>query len=344
MTDEQAHAFLREAEVLHLALTRPDGSPVLRTLNAAVTDDWLLFHGAPTGEKAQCVGRPAVVQAEELIATIPSYFTDPEKACPATTFFRSVQVHGTLERVTDPRAKADALQRLMQRYQPEGGHVPISFDAPLYQNALRGILVLGVRLQGLTGKAKLGQNKKPEDAQALMTALWQRGAPGDAKAISLMFRHHPEAARPPRFRAPGQTWLWPWLGPGEANEAAALLHDQYWTRGEPDERLVAAQLGSNVWLGARDASGRLVATARANTDGVRHAYVSDFAVAPQHRGQGLGAALLQFLLEHPALRRVSSVRLGTADAQRFYERFGFEAERQVDFGFEMTSMLLRRPR
>src|SRR5688500_11860882 len=80
MSDAQARAFLQQAEVLHLALTRPDGAPVLRTLNAAVSDDWLLFHGAKAGEKAQCIGRPAVVQAEQIVATIPSYFTDPERA------------------------------------------------------------------------------------------------------------------------------------------------------------------------------------------------------------------------------------------------------------------------
>jgi GNAT superfamily N-acetyltransferase/nitroimidazol reductase NimA-like FMN-containing flavoprotein (pyridoxamine 5'-phosphate oxidase superfamily) len=343
MTDGQALQFLREAEVLHLALTRPDGSPVLRTLNAAVSDEWLFFHGSPAGEKALCVDRPAVVQAEEIVATIPSYFTDPEKACPATTFFRSVQVHGTLERITEPHVKADALQRIMQRYQPEGGHVPISFDTPLYQNAIRGILVLGVRLSGMTGKAKLGQNKSPAEAQALMSALWGRGADGDARALSLMFEHHPEAARPERFRGPRGTWLWPWLDPRAAPEAAALLRDHYWTRTEPPARLVEAQLGATVWLGARDASGRLVATARANSDGVRHAYVSDVAVAPEHRGHGLGSALMRLLLEHPRLRRVASVRLASADAPPFYERFGFASERGIDLGYPTTSLLLRRP-
>lgn len=342
MTEEQARAFLREAEVLHLALTRPDGSPVLRTLNAAVTDEWLLFHGAPSGEKAQCVDRAAVVQAEQIVCSIPSYFSDPERACPATTYFRSVQVHGKLERITDPRLKGEALQLIMQRYQPEGGHVPISFDAPLYQNAIRGILVLGVRLQQLTGKAKLGQNRSPEQASAIMERLWQRGAAGDARAIALMFAHHPESARPARFRGPAGTWLWPALGPGDAAEAVELLQDQYWTLGVAAAELERAQLGASVWLGARDASGRLVATARANSDGARHAYVADVAVAPGLRGQGLGEALVRLLLDHPAVRGARYVRLATADARAFYERFGFEPEENVQLGFPLSRLLLRR--
>lgn len=342
MTDGQARAFLAEAQVLHLALTLPDGSPVLRTLNAAVTDEWLLFHGAPSGEKARCVGRPAVVQAEQIVASIPSYFSDPERACPATTFFRSVQVHGTLERIDDPHVKADALQRLMLRYQPEGGHAPVSFDDARYQNAVRGVLVLGVRLRQLTGKAKLGQNKPPHEAMAIIERLWRRGAPGDAEAVALMLEHHPASARPPRFRGPRDTWLSPQLGRRDVGGAVDLLEGQYWTRGVTREVLAKAQLGSSAWLGAHDAAGRLVATARANSDGARHGYVADVAVAAEYRGCGLGAALVRLLLEHPRLRDTALIRLGTADAQTFYERFGFEPEERMQFPFPVSRLLLRR--
>lgn len=342
MTHAQALGFLKEADVLHLAFTRPDGAPVLRTLNAAVTDDWLFFHGAPAGEKAQSLGRAVVVQAEQTLATVPSYFSDPEKACPATTFFRSVQAHGTLERITDPHVKARALQLIMERYQPEGGHVPIDFDNPLYQNAIRGVLVLGVRTSNLTGKAKLGQNKQPPEVQNIMDRLWQRGKPGDPLTVALMFEHHPETSRPERFRGPAGTWLWPTLAPRDVQAAVDLLEGEYWTQGVSREVLANAQLGASAWLGARDVSGRLVGTARANSDGARHAYLADVAVAPQYRGQGLGQALVRLLLDHPAVRGAGLVRLGTKDAQAFYERFGFQPEEQIQFPFPMTRLLLRR--
>lgn len=342
MTHAQALGFLKEAEVLHLAFTRPDGAPVLRTLNAAVTDDWLLFHGAPAGEKAQSIGRAVVVQAEQIVTTVPSYFSDPEKACPATTFFRSVQAHGIIERISDPHVKADALQRIMQRYQPEGGHVPIHFDDPLYQNAIRGVLVLGVRTTNLTGKAKLGQNKLPQEAQNIMDRLWQRGRPEDPLAVALMFAHHPESSRPDRFRGPAGTWMWPTLGPRDVSEAVDLLESQYWTAGVSRDVLAKAQLGASAWLGARDASGRLVATARANSDGARHAYVADVAIAPEYQGRGLGHAVVRLLLDHPRVRGAGLVRLATKDAQPFYQRFGFEPEEQVQFPFPVARLLLRR--
>ena len=46
-------------------------------------------------------------------------------------------------------------------------------------------------------------------------------------------------------------------------------------------------------------------------------------VAPQYRGKGLGKAVLRLLLDHPDVRAVSGVRLGTRDASSFYEREGF---------------------
>src|SRR5689334_22453836 len=102
LTDrEQALRFLAQADVVRLSTTRPDGEPVLRTLNAVLDQDYLLFHGAKAGEKSLCLGRAAVAAADEVIASIPSYFVDPERACPATTFYESVQVHGRIERIDD---------------------------------------------------------------------------------------------------------------------------------------------------------------------------------------------------------------------------------------------------
>ncbi|MDA5110824.1 MULTISPECIES: GNAT family N-acetyltransferase [Brevibacillus] len=41
------------------------------------------------------------------------------------------------------------------------------------------------------------------------------------------------------------------------------------------------------------------------------------------RGKGLGKWLMQYLLEHPAVRH-TNMALGTRDAHGLYERYGFE--------------------
>src|SRR5262245_47264502 len=96
-----ALAVLARAPVVRLATTAADGRPLLRTVHGVVVDGAVAFHGAPAGEKMEGLRRATVLAAEEIIAQIPSYFVDPERACPATTYYLSVQVHGPLEAVDD---------------------------------------------------------------------------------------------------------------------------------------------------------------------------------------------------------------------------------------------------
>jgi len=53
--------------------------------------------------------------------------------------------------------------------------------------------------------------------------------------------------------------------------------------------------------------------------------------------RGLGAAVMNLLLDHPAVRRCRVVTLATRDAQRFYGRLGFAAAEG-----RYTEMVLRR--
>jgi nitroimidazol reductase NimA-like FMN-containing flavoprotein (pyridoxamine 5'-phosphate oxidase superfamily) len=193
MPRDRALALLRRVPIVHLASTTGDGAPVLRALDAAVLDDGVAFHGSPTGEKISCVGRAAVISAEEVIAHLPSYFTDPERACPATTLYRSVQVHGVLRAVEDPALKAVALEALMRRWQPEGGYRPIDPTTPMYRRAVAGVLVLQVTFDVVDGKEKLLQNRRPEEIQTIVARLRDRKAPGDDAAIDAIVQANPTA-------------------------------------------------------------------------------------------------------------------------------------------------------
>src|SRR5262249_16385942 len=144
----------------------------------------------------ETIGREAVVSAEEIVASLPSYFIDPERACPATTLYRSAQVHGVVERVDDAEEKALVLAALMRKYQPEGGHVPIDAAPPLYRKAIAGIMVLRVSLERLDGKAKIAQNRTAEERVRLMEQLWARGNEGDLAAIELLRAYNPATPLP----------------------------------------------------------------------------------------------------------------------------------------------------
>ncbi|WP_318653868.1 GNAT family N-acetyltransferase [Anaeromyxobacter oryzae] len=336
----RALALLRRAEVVHLATTTPDGAPVLRALDAAVLDDGVYFHGARTGEKVLCLGRPAVVSAEEVVARLPSTFTHQTHACSASTLYRSAQVHGSLVEVTDPHEKARALEGLMARRQPEGGYDPIDPADPEYAGELAGTLVVKVTLDRVDGKEKLLQNKAPEEIGRILTALWARGAPGDARAIEAVREANPRVPAPPFLAAEGVT-LHAALGPEDAAATEALLRGEYWWEGFRPEGIGPAQLASSAWVGARAPDGALVASARAHSDG-RYAWIYDVVVAQAWRGRGVGKRLFALLLDHPAVRRCPFVKLDTRDAQGLYAKFGFvDAETKRRFATSTQMVLVR---
>src|SRR5690606_33531118 len=199
---EHALALLAAADTVRFALLDDDGSPILRCLHAVLDDDALCFHGSRRGTKSRGVGRPAVASVERTLAIVPSYAFDPERACPATTWYQSVQVRGTLVRVEDPHRKARVLQALMERLQGEGGHARITADHPLYQRAIDGLDVLALPLDEVSGRAKLGQNRSDAQVRRALECLWRRGDPGIDAVIGEILDARPELEVPEFLRGP----------------------------------------------------------------------------------------------------------------------------------------------
>lgn len=343
MSDADALGLLERLPEVHIASTDRDGAPVFRTVNYAIADGALAFHGAPAGEKLEIAGRAAVFAASETVASIPSYFLDPERACPATTLYRSVQVHGTVEVLDDDDAKARVLAALMAKYQPEGGYRPLRADDPMYRKAIAGLLVMRVPLTRIDGKAKLGQNRTPHEVCTLMERLWERGGTHDPAAIEALREANPTAPVPRFLEAPAGARLVCACDRRDEPDTVALLSTTYWNVDIAPSVLLEAHRNTSVWVGARDERGRLVATARALADGAKFANIYDVAVDPAWRGRGLGAAVFRLLLAHPRVRGVRRAWLRTRDAMGFYERFGFSVTtRGVSSTGAATSEMERR--
>lgn len=323
MEREEAIAILAAAPTFHLAAALEDGTPVLRTFNGVVVDGALAFHGAPVGEKVGMLGRMAVASVEELVASIPSYFVDPSDACRATSYYRSVQVQGLIEPVEDLEEKARILNALMAKYQPEGRYDPLTMESPRAMEALGRVLICRMSLDNLSGKAKLGQNRKPAELVGVIEGLWARGLEGDPLAIDLIRAANPGHLVPDFLQSPVGTRLLCAMGEEEVEAAAELLSLAYWNTDRTKEQLARAQLGSPAWVGAKDEQGCLIATARAISDGSKYAWVYDVMVAPDWQGKGLGKTLMRLLLDHPRVRDSSAVFLSTRDAQGLYAKFGF---------------------
>lgn len=112
----------------------------------------LYFHGAPVGTKIEHMERDNrvafCVQNEKEIKIL-------EPACRSTMIYESVCGTGRLSRVADPGEKGEALTRIMQQYDPEGG--PYEFAPEVAARTT----VLCLRVETLTGKSNA---PKPEQA------------------------------------------------------------------------------------------------------------------------------------------------------------------------------------
>jgi len=101
-----------------------------------------------------------------------------------------------------------------------------------------------------------------------------------------------------------------------------LLKATYWGDTRTDEINRRAFENSVCAIALIDGR-RQVGFARASGDRAVYARISDVIVWPEHRGKGIGKALVQALLDHPDLRSVGTWMLNTSDAHGLYARFGF---------------------
>lgn len=317
---EDVWALFARAPVARLASTAQNGEPLLRTLHVVVVDGALYFHGGGVGEKVGCLSRAAVMACDESIATLPSYFFDPKRACPATTYYESAMAWGIVEEVASLSEKARILTALMKRYQPEGLHDAIVADDPQYSSALDKLLVAKLVPERLEGRLKVGQNKSRALMEGVLVHLWRRGHPGDLQALERIRASHPERLRP-SFLHYGDVRFE--VAPRDVEGALRLVKDEYWNTDVPAEIIARSHAESDCWVMGFDDAGA-VATARATAD-VKKGWLYDVAVRSEARGRGIGRAILRLLLEHPRLRETRHCLLGTRDAQAIYEDFGFRA-------------------
>lgn len=292
----------------------------IRPVHPIVFGDHVWFHGAPKGEKSSWLGRRVTLSVNRVICRIPSHWRHPERACPATTYYRSAQVDGVLVAEEDPVRKAAVLQAMMERYQPEGEHRPITADDPLYRSAVRGLVV--ARVEGtMRVRAKLGENLTEPAFLRVLEGLWSRGAPGDDAAIEELLAER--ASVLPEFLAgPHGSRLIARIPAEREPEALSLVRDAYWNERWDDEVIKGAMRGSQIFVGIEH-DGALIATARATSDRSKMVYIGDVAVREDWRGRGVGTALLRHLLSHGAARTRWASLHTTPETARFYEPLGF---------------------
>ncbi len=178
--------ILSNVEYGTLALCH-DNIPYSVPVNFSCIGEIVYFHGSQNGKKAQIISQnpSCSFSVVEPYSMIQSYFSSKEGlACPATHFFKSVHIQGTIEIVTNYDEKVDALESLMKKLQKEGGYRPMSDE--IYQKTINITQVYKIIPTELRGKIKLGQHLPQERFEMILEHLSTRGNDIDKLTVQEM--------------------------------------------------------------------------------------------------------------------------------------------------------------
>ena len=184
----EVEAFVDAQELGRVITVGADGMPHVGLYPFVRTARTVDLHMVRQDEIAVDLrARPrCVFEVDEPLGVIPSYWVHAEYGGSATAYHRTVIFECTASVVDDPTAVAAQQQRLMARYQPEGGFRSIDPDDALYRGALAQLAAVQLTIERVRTKFKLGQNRPPETRRKVVQFLRERGRPNDARAAEAL--------------------------------------------------------------------------------------------------------------------------------------------------------------
>ena len=130
--------------------------------------------------------RKCAFEVDEIHATVPSHWTHPENAMFATAYHRTVIFECDAEVSEDHGVLGAQQQRLMERYQPDGGFKPVSAEHAMYRGPFNQIAALTLTVRERKVKWKLAQNRDRDTRAKLIAELRRRARPTDAGAADAL--------------------------------------------------------------------------------------------------------------------------------------------------------------
>src|SRR5512136_263173 len=117
---ETIKSILEQSQVGRIATVNRKGFPVIKPVNYLYWDGKIYLHSSRKGEKISDIrrGSPVCFEVDEPIA----YVAAAEPVCRSTYYYRSIIVKGNAVMVRRLDKKLEILERLMEKYQPEGGY------------------------------------------------------------------------------------------------------------------------------------------------------------------------------------------------------------------------------
>lgn len=187
MDEAALEGLLAECEYGTLSLI-DDGEPYGVPVNFVWHCGVVCFHGSREGRKAEIIKKnpKAAFSIVKPYSLIPSYFSDTRAACPATQFFASVHIAGSVEIVENDAEKCAILNAMMQKLQPEGKYETIDATNPIYTKMVSQTAIWKLTPSNKSMKVKAGQNLSDERKESIINQLSQRGEGLDMSTVDIM--------------------------------------------------------------------------------------------------------------------------------------------------------------
>ena len=106
-------------------------------------------------------------------------------------------------------------------------------------------------------------------------------------------------------------------------EVMRLLKQTYWAAERPREQVASSMRNSRCYGVVWKKEKTLVGFARVISDFSTTYYLCDVVIDANHRGRGLGKALVSYVESQPVYQGLWGMLI-TRDAHGLYERFGYE--------------------
>lgn len=182
---EKIIEFLQTQHIGRFATIDKNGFPFVAPMNFVYHNDAVYVHGFPRGEKYENVklNSKCGFEIDTELASLPSYFFEPPTDASLTdTLYISVIIKGYSELVTNNDEKAEVLNRLIEKYQIEGG-----YDALKSQMAtVRGVGLIKIKPEIMTGKYKLGKYWDTKDKTRIATRIMERAVNNPKRVLELL--------------------------------------------------------------------------------------------------------------------------------------------------------------
>jgi len=181
---EKVIEFLSSQQTGRIASIDDNGFPQIIPMNFVFISGAVYMHSHIRGEKLDNIRRNQKVgfEVDKSLEFLPSYFSDPTDASLADTLYISIVIKGNASIVSDKEEKTIALNGLMKKYQPEGGYEPIKPD----MDVLKGVGVIKIVPESLTGKYKIGQNMDMKSRIELAKQIFERNTPTAKETLDIM--------------------------------------------------------------------------------------------------------------------------------------------------------------